>query len=275
MGVVTNTITIDVPFKDLSHGYNGIVMSVAEFKSQYLWGIPLCNQVTGETLSDSVIQQKLNAAQKYIESMLDLKLFKQYVEEQKNFVRDEYISWGYTKASWFVNKPFFILGRINEQIVLTYPSEWVTTQRKIIKDDTFSKNMYFVPNGKGSGVTSFALNFTINNVYSFYGSRVIPEYWDLQYLTGFEIIPADIINLVGKKAAIELLPVIEMTITSGGGYTFGSASNSLGLDGMSQSISKANGGNIFKQRLEMYDKQLSREIAQLKHVYTGFTFDVF
>jgi hypothetical protein len=172
-----------------------------------------------------------------------------------------------------VNTPFLITGTLNGQKVLQFPASWVTNRRKITKDDSFSRAMYFVPNGQGT-VATFAYNLTINNLYSFYGSRIIPEYWQLEYLTGFEIIPYDVINLIGKQAAIELLPLIEMTVVSGGGYTFGSASNSLGLDGMSQSISKANGGNIFKQRLQQYQSEVNAQVKQLKNIYTGFVFDV-
>jgi hypothetical protein len=250
-----------------------MVLSAGEFSNQFLWGIPLCNMSTGVSLPDNVILAKLQAAQRYVENMLDFKLFKQYVSETKHFVRDEYQEWGFIKASWPVNIPFYVIGQLNGQAVLQFPNEWVTVYNKAIKDYSFERNIYFVPNGQGTAV-SFAYNFTINNLYAFYGSRIIPEYWQLQYVTGFEIIPADVINLIGKYAAIQLLPVIEMTIVSGGGYTFGSASNSLGLDGMSQSISKANGGNIFAKRIQQYTAEFDKEIKQLKAAYSGFTFDV-
>jgi hypothetical protein len=273
MALVNHTLEFDTLFKDLSYGYNGEAFSIVEFKDEFLWGIPICNQVTGQSLPDYVLRQKLLSAQKYVEGMLDLKIFKQYILETKEFVREEYMEWGYTKASWFINKPFVISGVLNEQKVLVFPASWVTTRRKITKDDSFSKCMYFVPNGQGT-VATFAYNLTINNLYSFYGSRIIPEYWQLEYLTGFEIIPYDIINLIGMQAAIEILLLIEMTVVSGGGFTFGSASNSLGLDGMSQSVSKANGGNIFRQRIQQYEKQIATQLTQLKHIYSGFTFDV-
>lgn len=274
MSLVQYTLTFGVPVKDLSYGYNGITMSTAEFKDEFLWGIPLCNIVTGQALPDYVIAQKIKSAQKYIESMLDLKIFKQYVEEQKNFVRDEYMTWVYIKASWMVNTPFYVTGRVNTNNVLIYPNEWVTVRRKLIKDDSFSHNIYLVPTGQGSMV-SFNFQLTINNLYAFFGSRVIPEYWFLQYLTGFEIIPYDVINLIGKQAALDLLPIIEMTVAGGGnGFTFGSASNSLGLDGMSQSISKANGGNIFRHRIMQYQQEIKDQLVQLKMAYTGIVFDV-
>lgn len=269
----TTTITFGVPVKNLSYGYNATLMSEAEFKDEFLWGIPMCNPVTGQTLPDYVFQQKISAAQKYIENMLDLKIFKQYVEEQKNFVRDEYMNWAYVKASWMVNTPFYITGRVNTNQVLKYPNEWVTVRRKEMKDDSFSRNMYLVPTGQGSMV-SFNFQLTINNLYSFYGARIIPEYWFLQYLTGFEIIPNDIIDLVGKQAAIEVLTLIEMTVSAGSAGMYGSASASLSLDGMSQNTSRANGGNIFKQRIAQYQTEVREQVKQLKMVYTGITFDV-
>src|SRR5882757_7106087 len=130
MAIVQNTITFSVPYNNYSYGFNGSVMSVSEFKEQYLWGIPLCNSVTGQTIPDNTFKQKLAAAQRFVENMLDLKIFKQYVGETKHFTRDEYESWGFIKASWFINTPFYITGTLNGQQVLKFPNEWVTVQRK-------------------------------------------------------------------------------------------------------------------------------------------------
>lgn len=274
MPLVQQTTTVDVDFNDVSYSWAGQVLTTQEFKDQFLWGIPLCNTTTGQTLPDYVIQQKLLAAQKFVENFLDLKLFIQYVEEQRSFVREEYINWAYVKASYPINKPYYIIGRLNERQVLQYPNSWITIRRKRPADYSYSKNMNLVPNGNSSTVT-FDFLATINNQwFSYYGARIIPEYWFLQYLTGFDVIPPDIIQVIGKQAALEVLPLIEFTVGAGSGFVYGAASNSLSMDGLSQSISKANGGNIFRQRLEQYRREVELQLQQLKNSYAGFVFEV-
>ena len=36
-----------------------LVFSVSEYKEQFLWGIPLCNPITNQSISDYVFKQKL------------------------------------------------------------------------------------------------------------------------------------------------------------------------------------------------------------------------
>jgi hypothetical protein len=56
---------------------------------------------------------------------------------------------------------------------------------------------------------------------------------------------------------------------------FGLASQSLSLDGLSQSVSKANGGNIFGQRLKQYGEELFKtDLPMLRSVYSGIKFEV-
>src|SRR5579872_4535867 len=115
MATVQNTITYSIVFNDNSAGAGALLLGVNDMKDEFLWGIPLCNPITGQTISSSTILEKIRAAQDYVEGQLDLRIFKQYVGESKHFVRDEYQNWGFVRASWFINKPYFITGTLNGQ----------------------------------------------------------------------------------------------------------------------------------------------------------------
>jgi len=248
-----------------------LVFTPDEYKSQYLWGIPLCNPYTNQSIPTSTLKQQLQAAQTFVENYLGLKLFKQIVRENKDFIREEFQTWGYLKTSYTINEAFELNGVFNEQQIIKYPHEWLSIKRS---SDSISRyrELYIVPNGL-TGATFTYLGTQFSQYFGFAGARLIPNYWRITYCTGFETIPMDIINIIGKIATVTLLPIIEMTVTGSNGSTFGLASTSLSLDGLSQSISKANGGNVFGQRLKQYGDEIMRTLPQLKGMYSGLVFD--
>lgn len=270
------TVTLNMPMtwnNSLQDISKSLVFSVSEFKEQFLWGIPLCNPVTGQKITDDTIKQKLLASQKFLEEYIGVKLFKQVVEESKDYVREEYFQWGFIKTSWQINEPISLIGCLNNQQQINYPKEWLTTKKSSENLQLKYTQLYIVPNGQNNATTQFlAVNYS--QYFSFYGARIIPNYWKVRYCTGYDQIPQDLIETIGMMATVSILPIIEMTIGGVGGHMFGLASQSLSMDGLSQSVSKANGGNIFGQRIKLYGDQLLKKLAQLRSIYGGIKFDV-
>jgi hypothetical protein len=250
-----------------------LVYTPAEYRAAFLYGIPLCNSVTGQTLSDSFYTQKLLAAQKYIEDYFGIKFFKQVIFETKDFIREEFIQWGYVKTNWQINKICSLTGSINNYEEIKYPAEWLCIKRSNANDNTKWKNLYIVPSGLGAATFNYEA-ISYNQLTFFRGARIIPDYWHITYITGFDRIPMDLVNLVGMKASIDLLPQLEMVIGVGNRLLFGNTSTSVSIDGLSQSAQKMGSGNIFKSRVDAYRKQLDDEMKMLKGVYKGITFDV-
>lgn len=265
-------IVFNIPFQQNVEAAGGMVISVQELTEQYLWGIPMCNPISKDSISQQALKNVLLAAQGYIESLLDLKLFKQYIVEQQDFQREEFMNWGYIQTAWFLNKIFTLKGKFNEMDVITYPSGWLTIRRS--NDGRFNRNLWIVPNGNGGMVSFDYALATFNQWFNFRGTNYIPDYWNVEYLTGFDKIPMEIIELIAKVASIIILLRIEQVIVSGGSLNFGIASNSISMDGISQSVSKSNGGNIFQQRIKVLGDQLKEQAVQLKNVYAGITFTV-
>lgn len=265
-------VVIETPMawnNSLSDVSKSLVFSVSEFIEQYLWGIPLCNPVTGQSLSDDVIIQRLLASQAFLESILGLKLFKQIIEENKDFVREEFQTWGFIKTAYQINTPIQLTGNLVNQQQIKYPTEWLSCKKST--DNIMFNELYVIPNG-AHAVTFDNLAVNYSQFFSFFGARILPNYWKIKYWTGFDKIPYDLMSIIGKMAAVEILPLIEMVV--GGASMFGLASSSLSLDGLSQSVSKANGGNIFQNRIKQYGDEVLRDLPRLRSAYVGIVFDV-
>ncbi len=268
------TITLDSPFVDASYGPAARVLSTNELKELFLWGIPLANSATGATLPDTTIEQKLKAMQSYAGRIFDIRIGYEYAAESHDFSEEEYRNWAYIKANFNIARVLNLTGRLSGQTIMTYPIEWLTTQTSLIEN---FRNVNLVPNGNGSVVTLDMLAMVNNQWFSIFGNKHIPNFFYLEYITGFSVVPDDLINFIGKMACIELLPMLEFVVSGSGnnvGNMFGAASVSLGLDGLSQSVSKANGGNIFQARIKQYASEVQAIATTLTAAFKGIGFDV-
>lgn len=254
-------------------GTNSLVINPSEFKQDWLYGIPLCNPYNNQTLSEEVYKSKLLAAQTMIENELGVKLTQQLIVEQKDFVREEFSNWGFVKTSWQILHPCSLQGRLNEREIINYPTDWLTIRRSNASDNTSFKELYIIPNGQSS-INFYQLSTTFPALFNFYGARVLPNYWNIKYVTGFKHIPNDLIQLIGLATAVQILPILEMSVGGGNPLAYGLASQSVSLDGLSQSTSKMGGGNIFQARMTLYKEQLKASLQSLKGIYGGIKFDV-
>jgi hypothetical protein len=244
-------------------------MSASDFKSQYLWGIPLLDRNTGLEPDDNFFTQKLLSAQKEVEGYFDLKLFAQPITETKDFIREEFTKFGYVKTSYTINKIYGVSGNLNNLKLISYPGDWLTVKKS--NDNQPSRNLNIVPNGAST------LTFTYYSVIypgfmSFGGYSHIPNYWKLDYETGFKKIPRDLIEFAALLTTVRVLPLIELSVL--GGSQFGMANQSISIDGLSQGGSKMNGGNIFQQRMKSTMDQIAATLPRLRSIYTGILFDV-
>lgn len=250
-------------------GDQALIMSANDFKAQYLWGIPLIDRASGLEPDDNWFVQKILSAQKEVESYFNLKLFAQPITETKDFIREEFTHFGYVKTSYTINRVYTVKGRLNELQLISYPLDWLTIKRS--NDDQPSRNLNIVPNGAST------LTFTYYSVLypgfmSFGGFSHIPNYWQLNYETGFKKIPRDLMEFIALLTTVRILPLVELSVL--GGNAFGMASQNLNIDGLSQGGTKMNGGNIFQQRMKQTMEQIAATLPRLRSVYTGILFDV-
>ena len=98
------------------------------------------------------------------------------------------------------------------------------------------------------------------------GMNWFPQTWDIAYETGFDVIPANIVDVICMKAAIQIFNVLG-DIVMGPGI----ASLSMSLDGYSQSVATtASAENTaYGARITDYEKRLKILEKELREYWRG------
>lgn len=248
---------------------NGLVLSPSDIKNNYLFGVRIKNQY-GVALSDEIYEMYIRAAQDEIEKYLNIKLIKQIFEENIDFRHDEWSYWGGIRTTYPVICPLRIDGFLGSTKQVQYPIEWAST-RKSSETGLYHRTIYLVPVARG-GQTSNAIYSGIVPRLDYYMQYNIPFYWNLAYTTGFDLVPADLVDVIGRMASINLFHIAGDLILG----TAGIANQSIGIDGLSQSIgttsSATNAG--YGARILGYVSDLKKQIPLLKDHYRGFNFTV-
>ena len=239
-------MTLSVKYRKNS----GVIFNPSELFALYLYGITI-QAGDGTSFSNESMKFYIEAAQKEIETFFNLKLTRQFIDKEKlTFYRADY---------W---QEFL------EQI--SYPVEWLTCHQNSYGQ--FKRRVSIVPTGSATAVANAEV--ILSGITTQLGSqhfKMIPDYWDLQYITGFGIdeMPMDLINLTGKLACFGPLNIAGDLILGAG-----IASQSLGVDGLSQGISSTasatNSG--YGARLVQYNNEIKTTVSRLKLVYDEIKF---
>ena len=266
-----------MPSLRLKISYNkneGLIINASELMENYLLGIPVCT-TDGRKLSAQAIKKQISAAQQRIETLFSIKLNRQVIEESKDFVRQEWNTWGYVKSTYPVAYPDNMKGFINDACQVNYPKEWLSIKKN--ENVAVWRNVHVIPNSssdKGAEMSQHSIIY--NGVYphlGWFGKNYIPNYWRLKYITGWnaEDVPEDLMDLINKIAAINVLCII-------GSYLYGVAMSSLSvsLDGVSQNIPLTRGGKygMFSDRIQMYMDDVNNIMENAKYNYKCLTFEV-
>jgi hypothetical protein len=248
-----------------SYKINDSIISPSELKSLYLFGIKI-EERNGTEMNDNIINTFIKSAQRQVENYLNLKLEKQIIEERLPFYRDIFEFYNYIQTSYPARKGYRLQGWVANVKQVEYPIQWLTT-RTTSDNETYHRRVHLIPVGSTEGQT-----LTFNGLMPYVGMRgqsFIPDYWKIAYSTGFDKIPEEIITVIGKIASIFILQQMGDVILGPG-----ISSMSLGLDGLSQSVSstKSASNSAFGARISVYLKDIERELKQLKDKFTGFIF---
>jgi hypothetical protein len=247
-------------FKFVIPKNENIVISPSELLEIYFFGIPMKTQ-DGKQMADHVIKTYIRSAQEEVEGYLNIKINKQVIEERRDFNREDYRDWGFVRTSYPVVEPLSLIGNINDVQQVLYPVEWLSARTSSDGIGHF-RNLYLVPSG-----TKAAQYSGITPHVGYFGAAHIPQYWKVRYCTGFESVPADILNIIGKMASINLFHIMGDLILGAG-----IASQSIGIDGLSQSISTTSSATNagYGARVTGYLDDLKIGLPRLKAKYDGF-----
>lgn len=259
------TLTLDISYNK----NEGLVLSPKELQALYFYGIDIKDR-TGQSLDDNTYKHFIQAASKEIEHKLSLKLVKQIISENLDFYNDQFRNWGYLDTYYPVVKPFFLEGFLASVRTITFPKEWLVS-RKTSDKETYIRRIFIVPVQVYDTVSMYgaAILYAGMVPYSLLTSTYIPNFYTIHYCTGFDNVPADLLDVIGKLAAIGIFNVAGDIVLGQAAL----ASYSLSIDGLSQSVSTTNSAEnaAYSARIKNYQKEVQESIKNFISFYKGIT----
>lgn len=267
-----NTVELELDLKFKVE--NESIFSIDYFLNTYLYGIDLCDK-NGKRLDLSFIQQNLLIVQQIVENNFYLKLKKQIISESNDFIQNDYRSWGYIQTSFQVAEPLMLEGFINRSPQLRFDYQWLSVfkqQTTSERDDQIAhRQIHLVPSNDASTYT-FATYISANLPMQLSLTRTnIPNYWRITYITGYDVVPLDLVDFVAKLLAIIVLCKLNDII-----YGAGQNSINVSLDGISQSNSyiRNSEATIYNPQIKQYLADIDKQLPLLKGKYRGLIFGV-
>jgi hypothetical protein len=247
----------------------GLIFSPEELFNIYFYGINIQSKDCTE-LSDETIKFYLRTAQGEIEKSLGIRLFTELISENYDYFRDDYENnFPFIRTSLPVRDTKTLIGRLNGVEQIRYPEQWLA--EKFYRSGLPYRQFGVVPNGS---VINADADVILTGVSSYYGLRSypqIPNYWFVQFITGFEPgkVPEELMNIIGMWAAIPILAIAGDLILGAG-----IASQSLSIDGLSQSISSTSSATNagYGARIVEYRKTVKESLSRWKRAYSGVRF---
>lgn len=201
-------------------------------RDQYLTGIKLTDNTTGQEINNSALQQYIDNAVSMLEHFLDISISPvlEHVEN-KDYHFNDYVDWGYFYLNNYpvikvrsMKLSYFRDSSGNPEVVQDIPPEWIRLQPHdgIIR---------LIPNAR------FPANLQVGATGNFFPeilrSDMVPHLWEITYDFGFEDgkVPVLMNSAVANLAAIQAL-ILGGNLVLGAGI----ASSSISLDGLSQTI---------------------------------------
>ena len=257
------TLTLSIKYEK-----NGdAILSPSELQNLYFYGITIQDR-SGKELEPYVWRHFVLAAQREVEKYLGIKIKKQVIQENLDFYNEEWRSWGYLPVTYPLVKPFRLAGFLGTVKQLEYPREWLTS-RKTNDGETYYRRVFLVP-VQGGEVTTSAASILYSGVLPSLGMdgwRDIPNYWTIEYCTGFNVIPEDLLDVIGKLASIGIFNIAGDIVLGQAAI----ANYSLSIDGLSQSIGTTMSAenSAYSARIKMYKDEIKDSLAKLRSYYRG------
>lgn len=236
------------------------VISVDDLKLFYLFGLDLTDD-TGTPMPDRLYEHFIKSAVDWVEKRLDIPIIEKSITEE----RHDYFKEDYNSYIWLETREYPVIAVTEVKMVMpgevttqTFDDDWIHLREE-------SGQINIVPGTGGPSNTLFLANGEWLPYFNGRG-RHIPDVFRITYRAGFETVPANIIDIVGKVASYGPLNIAG-DLLGGAGI----ASQSLSIDGLSQTFnttsSATNAG--YGARLLQYSKEMKEAIPTLARYYKG------
>ena len=225
-------------------------------KRNYLHGIETAD-TAGTPISDETYSFYLRSATAQLEQMLDIDIIPRLRVDRIPYDRVQLANWGGLLVS---HRPIRSIQSskiiLVQNTVYDLPVNW-------LRFDAYRGSIWIVPSAFGN--LPFLATGQLMMPYLL-GMNWFPQTWDIAYETGFDEIPANIVDVICMKAAIQIFNVLG-DIVMGPGI----ASLSMSLDGYSQAISTtASAENTaYGARITDYEKRLKVLEKELREYWKG------
>lgn len=231
-------------------------------KDTFLFGVNL-NDDNGTPLPDPAIEFYIEAATRWVERQLDVVLLPAKVSnESHDYYWADYENYAFVKLLHYPVRKVCKVGMrfpLSTEVLAFDPS-WFRIEH-------IAGQVNLIPTqGSFSAILIGQGGSFLPMLYS--GRDYVPHIIQVDYETGYEEgeIPADILNLIGMKAAIGPLNIAGDLIAGAG-----IANKSISLDGLSESIgttsSATNAG--YGARILQYEKEIKEQIATIRRNLKG------
>lgn len=254
----------------------GPLIDIERLKQEYLFGIPLESALTGDKITDETLKNFIKKGVSEFETSVRIPVNPVRIVDRFDFERADDLRFGTRrltrwpvikvealKALWpgrnealaALDKDGNPVGGATDTQEIEYPTSWVT----LLGDTGLIR---IVPNS-GSLVNA-DVNFLASSAFRSVvlgGLKNWPNMWRVIYQAGYERdkVPEVVNDLVGVFAAIKFLSMMGPAI-------FPVAGQSIGVDGLSQSVSTA-GPQWLAGRIKELTAERDRLIDQLKGHY--------
>jgi len=236
------------------------IPTVEKMRSTYLFGLPLKSTLTGQEVSDPMIQTFIDAAIGQLEMDLNITITPTTFDERHDWIREQWTnSFGWLKPN---HKPIISVSEVSivfsndEKRSVTFPNEFVYVNQQ-------DASVQVVP-AIGTSMQGFLVSvFAGSQLWALYTQNLgsFPGAIRVIYKAGFEKnkIPAMIASLIGLIASYKLLTNIGPLLFPYTGY-------SIGLDAASQSVSLP-GPQFLSARIKDLETQIDKEMEIARHYF--------
>ena len=234
-------------------------------KSRHLLGVSMAcakDPLTGKAtiITDDILRDIIDGAVAQAESELKIDIFPVRRKEKHPFDLNLYSSFGYFQLT---HRPCTSMDKLsvtpsNQLDVYVVPNEWVEGaylargQVNIVPLTVAFVQGTYIPQQSSGGAAY--LQILGNKPW-------IPAWWQIEYTSGFPggMLPRILNEYIGSRAAAEVLSQLALSFARAN-------SQSLGIDGLSQSVSTP-GPQIFKGRIEELEEKIKAITKKLKALF--------
>lgn len=241
---------------------NNLIISVQELKDVYLFGLDLTDDA-GNPYPDIMFEWSINFAIDWIEKQLDIKVRPTVItDERYDYYRADYVNWVTLQLR---NSPILSV----ESVKVIWPSgqEIIEFNVEWVKSRLDAGQINIIPAAGTLSQVVFTAGGSFLPLLAS-GRDWIPDLFSIDYTAGFAEGELDMVlrELIGKKASYGPLNVAG-DLLGGAGI----ASQSIGIDGLSQSFSTTSSATNagYGARLLQYTNEIKEQLPTLKRYHKG------